>query len=97
VWRLDLAGAGHQAISDIALYAELAEHVPDLPQLVRDYLISTAAGSVGPHARPWRTVAAAQVEATWAFLSIVLGIDPDDGAAAADRLEGTPGLTLRRR
>ena len=37
-WRLDLGGAGHQAISDIALYAELAAHVADLPDIVRQYL-----------------------------------------------------------
>jgi predicted dienelactone hydrolase len=68
-WRLDLPGHGHQACSDIALYAELVEHVPDLPQLVRDYLMATAAGTSGPGIRPWRDVLRDQVLTTWAFLS----------------------------
>ncbi|MEN9645486.1 MAG: hypothetical protein RL238_2155 [Actinomycetota bacterium] len=83
-WRLDLAGCGHQAVSDIALYAELADHVEGLPQMVRDYLAFTAAGSTGPGTRPWRTVMAEQVDVAWAFLQVALDLDPSAGQHAAD-------------
>ena len=74
-WRLDLPRSGHQACSDIALYAELVEHVPELPDLVRDYLMATAAGSNGPDVRPWRDVLREQVSTCWAFLSAVFAGD----------------------
>jgi predicted dienelactone hydrolase len=96
-WRLQLAGAGHQAVSDIALYAELAEQVPDLPPIVREYLLSTASGSVGPDALPWRSLMAVQVTAAWAFLQVALGLDPDRGAATAAVLAGTRGIRLEQR
>ena len=96
-WKLDLAGAGHQAVSDIALYAELATRVADLPPIVRDYLVSTAADSTGPGMRPWRVVMATEVVATWAFLQVALGFDAAAGLAAADELAPRPGLTLHRR
>lgn len=96
-WRLDLAGAGHQAISDIALYAELADHVVDLPDLVREYLRFTAAGSQEAHGRGWREVEQLQVAAAWAFLQVALDIDVAAGSAAADTLAALPGLTLHRR
>lgn len=92
-WRLDLAGCGHQAISDIALYAELADHVEGLPQMVRDYLTFTAAGSTGPGTRPWRTVMAEQVSVAWAFLQVALDIDP----AAGERTAAAVGEALQRR
>lgn len=92
-WRLDLAGSGHQAVSDIALYAELADHVEGLPQMVRDYLAFTAAGSSGPGTRSWRTVMAEQVAVAWAFLQIVLDLDPAAGNRAADEF----GTALQRR
>ncbi len=96
-WRLDLAGAGHQAISDIALYAELADHIAELPDLVREYLRYTAAGSHEAHGRGWREVEQLQVAAAWAFLQVVLDIDAAAGDAAAETLAGLPGLTLHRR
>jgi hypothetical protein len=96
-WRLDLAGAGHQAISDIALYADLARHVPDLPEIVRAYLESTAAGSTGPGTRPWRDELADQVALAWAFLQVALRFDVADGERSAARLAASPGLTLQRR
>lgn len=92
-WRLDLGGCGHQAVSDIALYAELADHVEGLPQMVRDYLAFTAAGSTGPGTRPWRTVIAEQVAAAWAFLQVALDIDPSAGAGATAQF----GAALQRR
>jgi len=96
-WRLDLAGAGHQAVSDIALYAELADHVADLPDLVREYLRFTAAGSQEAHGRGWRQVVQLQVAAAWAFLQVALDIDVAAGRAVADTLADLPGLTLQRR
>lgn len=97
VWRLDLAGAGHQAISDIPLYAELAQHVPALPQMVRDYLVSTASGSASAGGRGWRELQQLQVAAAWTFLQVALGLDVDAGLAAADAIGGAPGITLHRR
>ncbi len=96
-WRLDLAGAGHQAISDIALYAELADHITELPELVREYLRYTAMGTAEAHGRGWRAVEQLQVAAAWAFLQVVLDVDPSAGNEAADALAATSGLTLHRR
>lgn len=96
-WRLDLAGAGHQAVSDIALYAELADHVPDLPDLVRDYLHFTAAGTQEAHGRGWREVEQLQVAAAWAFLQVALDMDVAAGNAAAAALGALSGLTLAQR
>lgn len=96
-WRLDLAGAGHQAISDIALYAELADNIDDLPDLVREYLRYTAEGTQEAHGRAWREVEQLQVAATWAFLQVALDIDVAAGHAAADTLGDLPGLALQRR
>lgn len=72
-WRLDIEGAGHQAISDIALYAELADHVEGLPQMVRDYLAATVVGSTGPGTAPWRQVIGRQLAVAWAFIRTVCG------------------------
>ena len=87
-WRVDLAGCGHQAVSDIALYAELADHVDGLPQMVRDYLAYTAAGSTGPGTRPWRAVMADEVAAAWAFLQVALDLDVAAGRAWAATFGG---------
>jgi predicted dienelactone hydrolase len=91
-WRLDLPGAGHQASSDIGLYSELVEHVPDLPDVVRMYLAATAADAVGGGLRPWRMVLREQVVGVWAFLTEVLGLDPSPGGA-----EDLGEATLHRR
>jgi predicted dienelactone hydrolase len=96
-WRLDLAGGGHQAISDIPLYAELADQVPGLPDLVRDYLRTTAEGSSAAAGRTWREAQQLQVAAAWAFLQVTLALDAAAGLAMAEQLEHTEGLTLRRR
>ncbi|MDP2293123.1 MAG: hypothetical protein Q8M22_18225 [Actinomycetota bacterium] len=96
LWRLDLAGASHQAISDIALYAELAAHVPELPQLVRDYLTTTAAGTASAAGRSWRELMQLQVSAAWAFLQVVLGLDPEAGDETALSFDDIAGVRLRR-
>ncbi len=89
-WRLDLPTAGHQAISDIGLYHELAAHLPDLPSVVRDYLVSAAADAVGSGMPPWRDAVRAQVAVTWAFLDAVLDLDAnaDVDGAPHDGLDG---------
>jgi predicted dienelactone hydrolase len=97
VWRLDLDGVGHQAVSDIALYAELAVHVDGLPGIVRDYLVATAASSTAAGAPPWRDVMRTELDATWAFLRLVLGLDATAGDALATTLLGVPGVALDRR
>ncbi len=101
VWRLDIEGAAHQASTDVALYAELAPRVAFLPDIVRDYLASSAEGTARVGQRTWREVQLVHVEATWAFLQVTLGIDGDgsasEGEATADRLQGAAGLVLRRR
>lgn len=96
-WRLDLGGAGHQAISDIALYAELAAHVADLPDIVRQYLAGTAADAGAPGVMTWRELMRVQVSAAWAFLDVVLDLDADRGDAAVEELESTRGVRLQRR
>lgn len=96
-WRLDLEGAGHHASSDIALYAELAAHVPNVPDRVREYLEFTAGSSEPTGDRSWRELLATQIATIWAFLQIALDIDIDAGLAEAERVEALPGVSLRRR
>ena len=96
-WRLDLAGAGHQAISDIALYAELADRVSGVPDIVRQYLAATSAEAAAAGTMPWRDLARVQVEVAWAFLDLVLDIDVDRGMHSLEAIERTSGITLRRR
>lgn len=96
-WRLDLDGAGHHASSDIALYAELAAHVPNVPDRVREYLEFTAQASKPISGRTWRDLLAVQIATIWAFLQTVLDMDTEEGRAEADRLEALPGISLRRR
>ncbi len=96
-WRLDVEGAGHQASSDIALYAELAAQVPDVPQVVREYLEFTALGSTPTGGRTWRDLLAVQITTIWAFLEVALEMDSEAGFQEAQRLETLPGIALRRR
>ena len=96
-WRLDLSRSAHQAASDMGLYAELAAHVPDLPDMVRQYLEYTARDAVGEGLRPWRDTLAIHVRAIWAFLDISLGIDASAGEAAVAALLAEPGVALQRR
>lgn len=96
VWRLDLLGAGHQAVSDVALYAELAARMPELPDLVRNYLVSAAEGSGGAGGRTWRDLLRLQLDATWAFLQVALDLDPEAGREAFAALDDD-GVVLSRR
>ena len=97
VWRMDLAGAAHQAASDMGLYAELAHQLTDLPPIVVQYLEATAADAVGPGLRPWRESLQLQTRAIWAFIDVALDVDATRGAADAARLAATDGVTLQRR
>jgi predicted dienelactone hydrolase len=96
-WRVDVAGAGHQAASDMGLYSELARNLPGLPQIARDYLEASAADSVGPGLRPWRQLLATQIGVVWAFLQVTLDLDIAVGIADARRLGSEPDVTLRVR
>lgn len=96
-WRVDFAGAGHQAISDIALYAELADHVTELPDLVREYLRYTAMGTQEAHGRGWRAVEQLEVAAAWAFLQVALNMDVAAGNAAINALGQLSGLSVQQR
>lgn len=69
LWRLDLHRSGHQACSDLALYAELSSGIVGLPDLVRTYLAAAVdTPDDGSPAVPWRSVVAVQVDACWRFL-----------------------------
>ena len=94
LWRLDIADAGHQAASDIALYAQLAPQVEGLPDIVHDYLRVTAADTSAADTAaagmpPWRDTVRSQVAATWAFLVEALSLDEDPVT-----LDLPPGTTL---
>lgn len=94
VWRLDLAGASHQAISDISLYAELVAHVPGLPDIVRDYLASQLPPDDAEPVRHWRDRIRVQVAIAWSFLESVWGADAPAARAEAERVGSEPDLTL---
>jgi predicted dienelactone hydrolase len=96
-WRADLAGASHQAASDMGLYGELAQATPSLPEIVRQYLEVTLVDAVGDGIRPWRVLLAEQVQLVWAFLLVALDLDPQEGEAEARRLGDSPGITLQCR
>jgi len=97
VWRLDLHAAAHHASSDMGLYLELAGLLPDLPPMVQGYVAMMTGEMVGEHLRPWRDGLAAQLRAIWAFIDIVLDVDPVRGEAEAGLLAATPRVVLSRR
>jgi predicted dienelactone hydrolase len=97
VWRLDLHAAAHHASSDMGLYLELAGLLPNLPPMVQAYVAMMTPDMIGDHLRPWRDGLVVQLRAIWAFLDIVLNMDPARGEAEADRLAATPRVLLRRR
>ena len=81
----------------MGLYAELADQVPDLPELVRQYLATAVDAAAGETLRPWRELLAEQIRVVGAFLDIALDIDPDRGEAAATELAALARLTIQRR
>ena len=94
-WRADLAGAGHQASSDMGLYADLVDHSPYLPDQVKAFFAETVVDAIGPELRPWRELLIEQIAATWAFLDEVLELDDDD--AQTELAEFVAGGALRVR
>ena len=96
-WRLDLPDAGHQTVSDIALYAELADHLPDLPDLVRSYLASAAKSGGDASGRSWRDLLRLTLDVSWAFLQVALDLDPESAEDTVRRLDDDPRLVLHRR
>jgi len=97
VWRLDLHAASHHASSDMGLYLELAGLLPDLPPMVQAYVAMMTPDMIGDHLRPWRDGLAVQLRAIWAFLDIVLPMDPARGEAEAAVLAASPRVSLSRR
>lgn len=67
--RVDLPHGGHQACSDFSLYMELVPSIPDIPQMVLDYLDSIAAESPAGFRETWRDTMAIQVEALATFFA----------------------------
>lgn len=72
LWSYRLEGAGHQASSDIGLYADLIESAEGIPDAVRAFFPVYAADSIGPGLRPWRSLIAEQLDVVGAFLGEVL-------------------------
>ena len=66
--RVDLPFGGHQACSDFAFYIEMLPSIPDVPQLVIDYLDSIAAESPEGFCDTWRNTLATQIDAIVSFL-----------------------------
>lgn len=59
--RIDLPHGGHQACSDFAFYMEMLPSIPDVPQLVVDYLDSIAAESPAGFRETWRATLEKQI------------------------------------
>ncbi len=69
--RVDLPDGGHQACSDFSYYMEVLPTIPDVPQIVVDYLQSIAAESPPGFASTWRTTLEAQISAISGFFAAV--------------------------
>jgi predicted dienelactone hydrolase len=69
--RIDLPDGGHQACSDFSYYMEVLPTIPDVPQIVIDYLQSIAAESPPGFASTWRSTLDAQISAISDFFSTV--------------------------
>ena len=96
-WRADMAGAGHQASSDMGLYADLVDHIPYLPEQVKTFFAETVVDAIGPGLRPWRELLIEQIGTTWAFLTEVLELHDPDAPAELDQIIASGGLRLQRR
>lgn len=96
-WRVDVERAGHQACSDVGLYLELAPQVDDLPDLVRDYVVSMAADVTGTAGDPWRDTVALHVRILAAFLDGALAIDVDAATRELDTIAALPGVSVEHR
>lgn len=68
--RIDLIHGGHQACSDFAYYMEMLPSIPDVPQLVVDYLESIAAESPTGFRDTWRDTLSMQADAIADFFDL---------------------------
>lgn len=69
--RVDLADGGHQACSDFAYYMEVLPSIPDVPQIVVDYLQSIAAESPAGFTATWRATLETQIAEVSRFFAAV--------------------------
>ena len=69
--RVDLTDGGHQACSDFAYYMEVLPSIPDVPQIVVDYLQSIATESPVGFASTWRTTLDTQISEVSRFFAAV--------------------------
>ena len=85
--HVEVAGTGHQACSDVGLYAELARaHADVLPPGLADLLDGMAGQVTGRPGGRWRPVVADQLDLLAAFVAAVgAGQDPPRPADHADR------------
>jgi predicted dienelactone hydrolase len=90
-WRLDLRAGGHQAASDMGLYAELAHQV-ELPDIVRQYLAATTADASGPGIAPYRDLLTLQVRVIAEFAAAAGMAGLGDGAV---EIPDGAALTIR--
>ena len=81
----------------MGLYAELVDHVPTLPDVVKAYFAETVVDAVGSELRPWRELLIEQIGNTWAFLAEVFDLDDADAPAELERIIARGGLRLQRR
>ncbi|HTD50481.1 MAG TPA: hypothetical protein VK771_07775, partial [Acidimicrobiia bacterium] len=96
-WRVDIERAGHQGCSDVGLYLELAPQVPELPDVVHEYVNSMAADITGTAGDPWRDTVALHVRALGAFLDGALGIDTETAGRELDALSRLGGVQVAHR
>jgi len=96
-WRVDVERAGHQACSDVGLYLELVHQVTDLPDLVRDYVVSMAPDVTGTAGDPWRETVALHVRILGGFLAGALAIDTDTATHELDTIAELPGVSVESR
>ena len=72
-----IAAAGHQACSDVGLYRELAPQVPNLPDVVVQYLSGLGNDVTGNAVDPWRPSVALHLELLGSWLDEVLHLNSD--------------------
>ena len=91
-----IAAAGHQACSDVGLYKELAPHVPNLPEMVVDYLSGMGSEVTGDADDPWRPCVALHLELLGTWLNETLS--GESAPRTFDTISQGPGISrsLRR-
>ena len=69
--RVDLPEGGHQACSDFSYYMEVLPSIPDVPQIVVDYLQSIAAESPAGFTSTWRATLDTQIAEVSRFFAAI--------------------------